>query len=198
MDHSGSAPGEDGPQLPLDDGLQSAAGTSAGLSGFGPAAAAIDTGTGGSATSLGAGSATSLGASSATSLGAGSDTSLGAGGDTGIGTGLTGPGPELGGGSPAAGPLPTGSARVIGPLLVYSLLRLALVAALTALLMFFMPLIVALLFAIIVQLPLSWLLFSDPRRRVNEAMAQSSAQRRSDRAKLQSALAGDQPPLDDR
>ncbi len=74
---------------------------------------------------------------------------------------------------------------------MYTLLRLALVAALTAVLMFFMPLIVALLFAIIVQLPLSWLLFSGPRRRLNEAMAQASEHRRNERMRLQAALRGD-------
>ena len=54
-----------------------------------------------------------------------------------------------------------------------------------------MPFIVALLFAIIVQLPLSWLLFAGPRRRVNEAMAASSAHRRSERERLRAALAGE-------
>jgi hypothetical protein len=87
-----------------------------------------------------------------------------------------------------------GSASLVGSLLIYTLLRVGLVAVLTAVLMFFMPLIVALLFAIIVQLPLSWLLFAGPRRRLNDAMAQSSAKRRAERAKLQSALSGAEPP----
>jgi predicted PurR-regulated permease PerM len=77
---------------------------------------------------------------------------------------------------------------------VYTLLRLALVAVLTAVLTIFMPLIVAVLFAIIIQLPLSWLLFAGPRRRVNEAMARSAAQRRAERNRLQAALSGEQPP----
>jgi hypothetical protein len=85
---------------------------------------------------------------------------------------------------------------LIGSLLLYTVLRLALVVVLTAVLMLFMPLIVAALFAIIVQLPLSWLLFARPRRRLNDAMAQSSAKRRFERAKLQSALSGDGPPAD--
>jgi hypothetical protein len=104
--------------------------------------------------------------------------------------------PALSAGSPEPAAPPSGPAHLAGPLLVYSLLRLALIAVLTALLMFFMPLIVALLFAIIVQLPLSWLLFAGPRRRLNDAMARSTAKRRSERARLQSALAGDEPPLD--
>jgi len=62
-------------------------------------------------------------------------------------------------------------------------------------LMIFMPLIVALLFAIIVQLPLSWLLFTGPRRRVNDAIAEVSERRRAERARLQSALSGGEPDL---
>ena len=82
------------------------------------------------------------------------------------------------------------------PLLIYSLLRVGLIVVLTALLALFMPLIVALLFAIIVQLPLSWLLFAGPRRRVNEAMAASSAHRRAERERLRAALAGSDAPPD--
>ena len=93
-------------------------------------------------------------------------------------------------------PLPstaTRSSHLTGYLVGYSALRLALVAVLTAILMIFMPLIVALLFAIIIQLPLAWLLFAGPRRRVNEALAAASAQRRAERARLESALSGDEP-----
>ena len=71
------------------------------------------------------------------------------------------------------------------------MLRVGLIAVITALLMLFMPFIVALLFAIIVQLPLAWLLFAGPRRRVNEAMAVSSAHRRAERERLRAALAGE-------
>ena len=80
---------------------------------------------------------------------------------------------------------------------MYTLLRLGLVAVLTAALAFFMPLIVALMFAIIVQLPLAWLLFSGPRGRVNDAIAVSTARRRQERERLQSALSGE-PVADDR
>ncbi len=41
-----------------------------------------------------------------------------------------------------------------------------------------MPLIVALVFAIVVQLPLAWILFARQRARVNDAMAAASARRR--------------------
>ena len=88
-------------------------------------------------------------------------------------------------------PMPAGPSHLARQLVVYTVLRLSLVIALTAVLAFFMPLIVALLFAIIVQLPLAWLLFSGPRTRVNEAMAQASARRRAERARLQSALSGE-------
>ena len=87
-----------------------------------------------------------------------------------------------------------GPSHLFRYLAVYSVLRLLLVAALTAVLAFFMPLIVALLFAIIVQLPLAWLLFAGPRRRVNDAMAKASAHRRAERARLQSALTGEVDP----
>jgi Flp pilus assembly protein TadB len=87
-----------------------------------------------------------------------------------------------------------GRSHLVRYLAVYSALRVGLVVVLTAVLAFFMPLIVALLFAIIVQLPLAWLLFAGPRRRVNDAMAQASAQRRAERARLQSALTGDVDP----
>jgi hypothetical protein len=95
--------------------------------------------------------------------------------------------------------IPTASAtdspsHLFGYLAVYTLLRLALVAVLTAVLVIFMPLIVALLFAIIIQLPLSWLLFAGSRRRVNEAMARSTAHRRGERHRLQAALSGEEPP----
>ena len=92
-----------------------------------------------------------------------------------------------------ATPAEASPSHLFGYLAVYSLLRLALVAVLTALLMIFMPLIVALLFAVVIQLPLSWLLFAGPRRRVNEAIARSSAQRRAERDRLQAALSGEEP-----
>jgi hypothetical protein len=84
-----------------------------------------------------------------------------------------------------------GTGALLGTLAVYTLLRLALVAALTAVLAIFMPLIIALLFAIIVQLPLAWILFGGPRARVNDAIAHASARRRAERSRLQAGLSGD-------
>lgn len=91
------------------------------------------------------------------------------------------------------GPAPTGGRTVplATALLVYTALRLLLVAVLTALLTIFMPLIVALLFAFILQLPLAWVLFGKWRREVNDGMARATATRRAERARLQGALAGD-------
>lgn len=76
-------------------------------------------------------------------------------------------------------------------LLIYSVLRIALLLALAAALSLVMPLIVALLFAVVLALPLSFLLFAGVRRRVNEAIAFSTARRRSERERLRAALNGD-------
>src|SRR6478752_1847171 len=92
--------------------------------------------------------------------------------------------PESGPGGAGSSPAEAVSGHLFRYLAVYTVLRLALVAVLTVALSFFMPLIVALLFAIIVQLPLAWLRFCGPRGRVNEAMAQASARRRAERARL--------------
>ncbi len=76
------------------------------------------------------------------------------------------------------------------PLAVYTGLRFALVAVLTAIFAVFMPWIVALLFAVIVQLPLAWILYGRWRRQVNDAIAVRTAQRRAERDRLRRALAG--------
>ena len=89
-----------------------------------------------------------------------------------------------------------GTGNLVKYLIVYTVLRLGLVIVLTAVLAFFMPLIVALLFAIILQLPLAWLLFTGPRSRVNDAMAVSTARRREERERLQSALSGEPTVVD--
>ena len=98
-----------------------------------------------------------------------------------------------------AGPAPSGDgSRVSLPvaLLVYTVLRLALVAALTAVLMIFMPLIIALLFAYALQLPLAYLFFGKWRRQVNDGIARATARRRGERARLQGALSGDPSLVD--
>ncbi len=76
-------------------------------------------------------------------------------------------------------------------LLIYSLLRIALVIALTAVLYLVMPLIVALLFAVVLALPLSFVIFAGTRRRVNAVVAISTARRRNERERLRAALHGE-------
>ena len=76
-------------------------------------------------------------------------------------------------------------------LAVFTVLRIALIAVLTAALMFFVPLIIALTIAIILQLPLSLLLFGRQRDRLNTALAARNAGRRAERDRLRSALRGD-------
>lgn len=89
-----------------------------------------------------------------------------------------------------------GRPPLAGPLVIYTALRLGLIAVLTAVLVLFMPLIVALAFAIILQLPLAYLLFPGPRRRVNAALAAASGQRRAERDRLRAALAGEDSGAD--
>ncbi|GGM04000.1 DUF4229 domain-containing protein [Nakamurella endophytica] len=76
------------------------------------------------------------------------------------------------------------------PLLVYSLLRLALLVLLTVVLALFMPLIVAALFAVILQLPLAWFLLGRFRQRANESLARSAGRRRAERERLRRSLEG--------
>ncbi|MBM9466273.1 DUF4229 domain-containing protein [Nakamurella leprariae] len=73
---------------------------------------------------------------------------------------------------------------------MYTLLRVVLIVALAALLSIFMPLVVAALFAIVLQLPLAWVVFGRQRRRVNDAIAGASRHRRADRDRLRAALEG--------
>jgi len=79
-------------------------------------------------------------------------------------------------------------------LAIYSGLRIGLVVVVTLVLYFVaqMPVIVALLFAIIVQLPLSMILFQAQRRRVTDLVNSRSAVRRAQRDTLRQALRGDE------
>lgn len=56
------------------------------------------------------------------------------------------------------------------------------------------PMIVAAIFAVLIALPLSLVLFSKLRRRVNESIAVFDSQRRSDKADLRARLRGEEPP----
>lgn len=83
---------------------------------------------------------------------------------------------------------------------VYTLARLVLVAVLTAVIFFAgslikvqVPLVVAMLFAIVVALPLGIWLLAPLRRRATAAIAEVDERRRLDREQLQSRLRGERP-----
>jgi Protein of unknown function (DUF4229) len=80
--------------------------------------------------------------------------------------------------------------RLVGVLLGYSALRFGLTALLTLGLMFLVPLIIAMAIAVIVQLPLSMLLFARQGDAARAALAELRAERRAERAELRGALYG--------
>jgi Flp pilus assembly protein TadB len=92
---------------------------------------------------------------------------------------------------PTAEAAPAARGGLAGPLVLYTLLRVGLLVLLAFLLSYFMPLIVAAAFAVVLSLPLSYLLFGGPRRRVNAEMARATARRREQRDQLRRALAQD-------
>jgi len=92
--------------------------------------------------------------------------------------------------------------RLVGDLVVYVLARLLLVAVLTAVIYAAghllgvreFPLVVALLFAMVVALPLGIWLFAPLRRRATASIAVLDERRRKDRNQLQARLRGEEPP----
>ena len=83
----------------------------------------------------------------------------------------------------------------------YTLARLALVAALTAAIYFVaqlikveIPIVVAMLFAIVIALPLGIWLLAPLRRRATAGIAEVDERRRRDREQLQARLRGEQEP----
>ncbi|MGV0737081.1 hypothetical protein BA059_12855 [Mycolicibacterium sp. (ex Dasyatis americana)] len=86
---------------------------------------------------------------------------------------------------------------------VYLIARLVLVAVLTAaiygvgsLVVADFPVVVALLFAIVIALPVGIWLFRPLRERATASIAVVDERRRKDREQLQARLRGDQPPAD--
>jgi hypothetical protein len=82
---------------------------------------------------------------------------------------------------------------------VYTLARLALVAGLTAAIFFVaqligvqVPLVVAMLFAIVIALPLGIWLLAPLRRRATAGIAEVDERRRLDREQLQARLRGEE------
>ena len=92
--------------------------------------------------------------------------------------------------------------RLVADLAVYVLARLLLVAALTGVIYGVghvlgvrdFPLVVALLFAMVIALPLGIWLFAPLRRRATASIAVLDERRRKDREQLQSRLRGEEPP----
>ncbi|WP_102144161.1 DUF4229 domain-containing protein [Mycobacterium hubeiense] len=92
--------------------------------------------------------------------------------------------------------------RLVVDVLAYAVARLLLVAALTAVIFGAghligirdFPLVVALLFAIVIALPLGIWVFAPLRRRATASIAAFDERRRKDREQLQARLRGEDPP----
>jgi len=101
-----------------------------------------------------------------------------------------------GDGAPSAGTVTTGV--LVRDVVLYSVARLGLVVVLALVILFGgkafgvdVPLIVAALFAVLIALPLSLVLFAKLRKRVNIDIAAVDAQRRADKADLHAKLRGE-------
>ncbi|WP_232374804.1 DUF4229 domain-containing protein [Mycolicibacterium mengxianglii] len=89
--------------------------------------------------------------------------------------------------------------RMVADVLAYLVARLLLVGVLAAVIFFGaralgigeFPVVIALLFAIVIALPLGIWLFAPLRRRATASIAAVDERRRRDRAQLQSRLRGD-------
>jgi xanthine/uracil permease len=92
--------------------------------------------------------------------------------------------------------------RLVVDVLAYALARLVLVAILTAVIfgaghllgLRDFPLVVALLFALVIALPLGIWVFAPLRRRATASIAAFDERRRQDREQLQARLRGEEPP----
>jgi Protein of unknown function (DUF4229) len=88
--------------------------------------------------------------------------------------------------------------------LAYTLARLVLAVVLTAVIfggahllgVRDFPLVIALLFAIVISLPLGIFLFAPLRKRATAGIAAIDERRRNDREQLQARLRGDEPPTE--
>lgn len=101
-------------------------------------------------------------------------------------------------------PPPPPGGELARAVITYSVLRLLLVVGLILVLYYLprlagvqLPLIMAVLLAVVLQLPMAWLLFAGPRLRVTALMAARSADRRTERERLRAALAGDDAAVED-
>jgi hypothetical protein len=100
--------------------------------------------------------------------------------------------------------VPTGQSsvsRAIASVLLYVIARLALVAALAgaiygigrALGVHEFPIVVALLFALVIAMPLGMWVFAPLRRRATAGLEHATARRRRDREQLRARLRGEDP-----
>jgi hypothetical protein len=94
--------------------------------------------------------------------------------------------------------------RLILDLLIYVLARLLLVLVLAAVIIgaadLFgvrdLPLVIALLFALVIAFPLGIWIFAPLRRRATASIAVFDERRRTDRERLQARLRGEEPPAE--
>lgn len=92
--------------------------------------------------------------------------------------------------------------RMVGDVVIYTLARLVLVAVLTAAIFYAarligikeFPLVIAMLFAIVISLPLGIWLLAPLRRRATAGIAEVDERRRHDREDLQARLRGEKNP----
>ncbi len=92
--------------------------------------------------------------------------------------------------------------RMVGDVVIYTLARLVLVAVLTAAIFYAarligikeFPLVIAMLFAIVISLPLGIWLLAPLRRRATAGIADVDERRRHDREDLQARLRGEKNP----
>lgn len=92
--------------------------------------------------------------------------------------------------------------RAVADILLYAAARLILVVALTAAIYGVawllgvrgFPIIVAVLFALVIAMPLGMWLFAPLRRRATAGLEAATERRRQDRAQLRARLRGEAPP----
>ena len=84
-------------------------------------------------------------------------------------------------------------ARLARAIAIYTAIRLGILAVITVGLVWVMPLIVALAFAVVLQLPLALLLFPRQRHELTSALALARARRSAERDRLHAALTGEPP-----
>jgi Protein of unknown function (DUF4229) len=96
------------------------------------------------------------------------------------------------------------ASRAVVSVLLYVAARLALVIALTAVIFWIgrglgvheFPIVVALLFALVIAMPLGMWLFAPLRRRATAGIETATERRRRDREQLRARLRGEAPPND--